>query len=223
MHGMTDFGSARQLTPPFERCPRCRYALRGLPANHACPECGLRYDERSEGLRIANAKQALRNSLVICLSGLPLLFQLTNINNLGALSFWDILMVIVAIVWLLVVPKVAYRSYQRYHQGYMVAIVSDGLIIRLPDIDEKLLTWNEIADVLVLEYPKGKPQIVKIDLKKRVGKFRIGGDANVFPMLADARRFADHVKARMAAAGNGGDAAATSQDEAGEQSTPQSE
>jgi len=29
-------------------CPRCDYSLRGLPADHACRECGLGYDEASE-------------------------------------------------------------------------------------------------------------------------------------------------------------------------------
>ena len=29
----------------MEICPACRYSLRGLPARHACPECGFRYDK----------------------------------------------------------------------------------------------------------------------------------------------------------------------------------
>lgn len=29
------------------RCPRCAYSLRGLPAEHACPECGFTYDADS--------------------------------------------------------------------------------------------------------------------------------------------------------------------------------
>lgn len=28
-------------------CPRCNYNLRGLPAHHRCPECGLEYDEHT--------------------------------------------------------------------------------------------------------------------------------------------------------------------------------
>ena len=30
----------------LERCPRCRYALEGLPVEHRCPECGLPVDRR---------------------------------------------------------------------------------------------------------------------------------------------------------------------------------
>ena len=44
--------------PVFARCPRCDYSLRGLPANHACPECGLRFDEQCELYRTTNPKAA---------------------------------------------------------------------------------------------------------------------------------------------------------------------
>lgn len=30
---------------PLRRCPVCRYDLKGLPANHNCPECGFTYDD----------------------------------------------------------------------------------------------------------------------------------------------------------------------------------
>lgn len=30
----------------LQRCPRCTYRLRGLPAVHACPECGFEVDRR---------------------------------------------------------------------------------------------------------------------------------------------------------------------------------
>ncbi len=29
----------------FDRCYRCNYSLKGLPAEHRCPECGEAYDE----------------------------------------------------------------------------------------------------------------------------------------------------------------------------------
>jgi len=74
-----------------------------------------------------------------------------------------------------------------------------------------------------LEYPKGKPQSVKIDLKNRVGELRIGGDANVFPTLAEAQRFVDHVKARVAAAGTSNEATGTIADDAATHSTPESQ
>ena len=39
---MADAGTDTLL----ERCPRCRYALEGLPVEHRCPECGLPIDRR---------------------------------------------------------------------------------------------------------------------------------------------------------------------------------
>jgi hypothetical protein len=32
----------------LDRCPRCRYRLRGLPVEHRCPEYGLPVDRRWE-------------------------------------------------------------------------------------------------------------------------------------------------------------------------------
>ena len=32
----------------LKSCVQCGYSLKGLPGNHACPECGLRFDERSQ-------------------------------------------------------------------------------------------------------------------------------------------------------------------------------
>jgi len=38
---------AEDLEPGLlANCPRCAYALRGLPAKHRCPECGLEVDRR---------------------------------------------------------------------------------------------------------------------------------------------------------------------------------
>ncbi len=33
-----------ESSKPLTRCPVCRYDLRGLPAEHRCPECGMAYD-----------------------------------------------------------------------------------------------------------------------------------------------------------------------------------
>lgn len=32
---------------PITECPICHYSLEGLPRDHQCPECGLKYDQRS--------------------------------------------------------------------------------------------------------------------------------------------------------------------------------
>ena len=31
----------------LNRCPICRYSLRGLPVEHKCPECGFEYDQET--------------------------------------------------------------------------------------------------------------------------------------------------------------------------------
>jgi len=35
----------RHAPEPLTTCPKCTYALTGLPSAHRCPECGFEYDE----------------------------------------------------------------------------------------------------------------------------------------------------------------------------------
>lgn len=50
MAGDTD--RTRHRRAEQKRCPRCGYRLRGLPAAHICPECGLSYDPHCEVVRL---------------------------------------------------------------------------------------------------------------------------------------------------------------------------
>jgi hypothetical protein len=47
-----------------QRCPVCEYDLAGLPAAHACPECGFEYDERTIVLYGARTGQSVQPLLV---------------------------------------------------------------------------------------------------------------------------------------------------------------
>lgn len=44
--GSTTLGGRRggRVEPRLNTCPNCDYSLKGLPAEHYCPECGLKYD-----------------------------------------------------------------------------------------------------------------------------------------------------------------------------------
>ena len=56
-------------------CPRCPYALTGLPVEHRCPECGLQLDRRWQvyGGRLTPRKSARRmRVLVLCAFVVPI-------------------------------------------------------------------------------------------------------------------------------------------------------
>lgn len=61
-------------------CPQCNYPLNGLPAEHACPECGLKYDADSRVWYIRPPR-----FVIVFLSlavGIPFLFSMFRITEI---------------------------------------------------------------------------------------------------------------------------------------------
>lgn len=196
---MSDDGNP-PATPVFKKCVRCGYSLRGLPDNHACPECGLRFDQRCELYRVANPKQVLFIWIVIFGGGWVNLRNLPHIANLGAASTWQKILTLVALFWVVIVVAGVWFLVKRYRRGFEVAVTSDGLIVRLPGFNDDLIPWTNVGGVSVKERPEGKPQIAAVFLKDKQKSIDIGGGANVFPTQADVNRFVDQVNERIGAA-----------------------
>jgi hypothetical protein len=172
-----------------------------LTANHLCPECGLRFDERCALYRVANPRQLLRRLLLIsaflCVSvwgslmNLPRIWNLENQSTLGKFS------TVLSVVFLFCFVVLIWSFVKRYRRGFEVAITTDGLILRLPSFSYDLISWNDIGAVSVKELPEEKPQVAIVVIKSKKRLVPIGGMANVFPKRADVERFVRQVQERI--------------------------
>jgi predicted RNA-binding Zn-ribbon protein involved in translation (DUF1610 family) len=191
--------------PVFEKCIRCGYSLRGLPANHACPECGLRLYERCASYRVTNARQLMVFCLMIFGGGWVALKHLPHVANLGGASAWEMIGGLAGVVWIVCVPIAAWFIVRSYRRGFEVAITSDGLIVRLPGFSDDRMPCRDIGDASVKDRPAGKPQVACIFLRSKNKTVEIGGVANVFPKRPDVEQFVRQVTERLDSADDEGD------------------
>lgn len=188
--------STSRTRPVFRACVRCGYSLRGLPANHACPECGLRFDEGCALYRVTNPKQVLASSIMILAGGWVSLKNLPHLANFAAASAWDKIGALAAALWIVFVIAGTWFIVRRYRQGYEVAVTTDGLIIHLPALPDDLIPWADIARVELQPRAPNKPQTARVHLSS--GKtLTIGGVANVFADAAIAEDFVTRLSQRL--------------------------
>lgn len=129
-------------------CPRCRYLLRGLPIEHACPECDLTFDRR---WRVFGGKPMLRTSwrvliiLGIILMSISLVFILYSaVLHRQLYKTLPSLAVLAAIAWL----------YRRVPLGF-VAVGPGGIALYRGRGQPEVYTWDRIgkADYDLLRKP----------------------------------------------------------------------
>ena len=185
------------VAPVFKKCVRCGYSLRGLPANHRCPECGLRFDERCALYRVTNPRQLLALWLIVFGGGWVSLRNLPHLAKLGSASAWQKVGAIAGALWFVIAVIGVWLFVRHYRRGFEVAITSDGLILRLPGFSDDLMPWSDIGGASARQRPAGKPQIASVFLRSRNKTVEIGGVANVFPRRGDVERFVAEVNDRV--------------------------
>ncbi len=191
-------------TPAFKRCPRCNYSLRGLPATHACPECGLRFDDHCERYPVTNLKRSLLVYGACMMGGAgPALENLPHAGDFPSMSIWDQIGVLAGLIWVACAVFLAIAIRRTYCEGMSVAITRDGLICRLWDVKVDLVPWQDIDVVSIKDREPEKAQVACVSFKKRRRKLSIGGLHNVFPTRADVERFVEQVNERVETAQRG--------------------
>ena len=195
---MSEQASQPASKPVFEKCVRCDYLLRGLPANHACPECGLRFDQRCELYRVTNPKVVLAVWAMIFGGGWVSLKGLRSLGNWATASAWQKVGVFAAVAWIILLVTGVWFFSKHYRRGHKVAITGDGLFVHLPGYRDELIPWADIAEASVK--PKPKARIATVLLKAKQKELDIGGLYNLFPKEGDVERFVAQVNERAHAA-----------------------
>ena len=156
---MTDVGvnqSERVFTgfPPSGStlCPRCDYDLQGLPIDHQCPECGLKYDLRSKLWREPQSKEAGRLRLgwfsaiaIVTIFGVLVHAAFTRTFE------WLPMITMVTLLPTWIVFFITRRRVPR------AAIVCDGIVYADTYRRPQLVRWSEIKFIYLHEYEIGRP------------------------------------------------------------------
>ncbi|MBN2445456.1 MAG: hypothetical protein JXO22_01925, partial [Phycisphaerae bacterium] len=122
-------------------CPRCNYSLRGLPARHTCPECGLAYDEESRVWRPRHPWTVHIGALGIALLLLPMgSAVLPHLMNGLLPPAWPSVGGASVLIGAVVVFVGICSANSR---GRCVAVMPDGLFVRTVET-ERLVDWADI-------------------------------------------------------------------------------
>jgi len=120
-------------------CPRCDYDLTGLPAVHACPECGCRYDEHSIGIPLTARRYEL---LGVCMVGFFFTF-LTWLKLRRGAARWEFLVdLLMPVVFL---AGVGWRFQKRAGLPTRLTLDRDGVALMTPGQEPVRWAWGEIG------------------------------------------------------------------------------
>lgn len=127
------------MSRTLEHCPRCDYSLEGLPAAHACPECGLRYDEHS----FVHEQRPDRVMSIamggVLLAGAVTFFKASSDPSRAPLA--SLLLLAIGGLLLLSIILVV-RAHRR--GNHLVAVTPDGVFIREANGAANLFSWDMI-------------------------------------------------------------------------------
>ncbi len=128
---------------PLTRCPQCKYSLKGLPADHRCPECGFEYDaETAMWKGRLDGKDISAYVVAICTVIWIFLSRLFGTPFLPRSALRVALLLILGVLTLFVL----YRVRQMRRAGDAVCTTRQGVWIKKGRRSE-LYLWDEIEDV----------------------------------------------------------------------------
>lgn len=171
----------------IEACPRCGYSLQGLPVDHICPECGLRYDAQSEVYRVRDPKAvfgAVGGGTAWLWGGLALLDAYHRVP-----PPWRMLIVLYGIAFLLASVWLTRFFYFLFKAGPLVAVLTDGLFVRLRRLEGELIPWSNIARAAANKKMKSAALFIRDTktIRDLVGVFRGPTDVERFTAQVNTR------------------------------------
>ncbi len=128
---------------PLTRCPQCRYSLKGLPADHRCPECGFEYDADTAIWESRPGKKEISSYVV---GSCIVIWMLLNGVLNGAFPPSSVIGTLTLLLGALTLFAL-YRAFAISRSGYAVCTTRQGVWIKKGrQID--LYPWGDIEGVL---------------------------------------------------------------------------
>lgn len=119
-------------------CHRCGYDLSGLPEDHRCPECGLRYDADTRSWRPSEPWiQSAALLMLVMYTGLPVLIWRKQALEL-----------VVRVLATTVLCFLVVRAWRQERKGILVAVHPEGVFIR-DHYREEFFDWASIESLEV--------------------------------------------------------------------------
>jgi hypothetical protein len=207
MNDATLFGPPEPAPgPPFDRCPQCRYSLRGLPASGACPWCELRYDQDSVIHRAHNAFRLMLRAVLPVVFGQTLtfavLFIVVDLSMAQLLTWRGGLTMLFPVSLALGVLLPTFRTaWVRFRSGYGVALTGDGLLCFHDSLaGQRPVPWGRIVSADLVGTEGEFPPAVRLELRNPRSSLTIGKrPVRLFDSPSEAQQFADDITSRIAA------------------------
>lgn len=173
---------------PLTWCPQCRYSLKGLPADHNCPECGFEYDAETAAWHRQTSKiwTSLGILLTLSFGGFVLKEAIANLQSARGwrLSNLLFLLSIVVLLWSLI---------RQFSASLTIATTPRGLYIKKGRRHGTFVPWEQVQRVFWSVASR------KCELKI-ASKVRMNLITSIFKDQADFEEFQTQVETRKRAA-----------------------
>ncbi len=196
--------AGREPVERLPRCVKCAYSLKGLPAEHACPECGLRYDGHVWVYRPGPPPLWRLGLFVVhrlwVFGGA--IFAVQWLTSFAVPRFWILAALgslVVAAAWL------SAKWIGEYREGLCIALLPDGILVKgslvmvqpidhigalVPDhANGRFIPWSSITRASLGTTFDG----ALLDVESGDTPLRVQG---FFATGAEMRQFVEEVEAR---------------------------
>jgi len=129
----------------LKQCPRCEYALEGLPAEHQCPECGYRYGAGTYVLagRLNNPQSPMIAPV--------LMFGFALFNYWRGSQVGTIVMAFLGLIFLFMTimtksrRRLRSREQRLYGNKWQLLLCPAGIAISNGPAEPEIIPWREFA------------------------------------------------------------------------------